>query len=170
MTLGSTVGQSMTTYLKLQLQNGVIVIALYIVGFALAGVPWWPLVGLLAGALNLVPVIGSVLALGLGLLVRSFNIHDWVPLLYVAGVWLVIQIIDGFVLGPRAAGRVGVNPFVSILITLAGGFLFGPIGMLLAVPVVAIVLAVRRARRTPFAEREIEIAPPLDHSVAPPKR
>ena len=106
------------------------------------------------------PVIGSVLALGLGLLVRSFGISDWVPLLYVAGVWLVIQIIDGFVLGPRAAGRVGVNPFLSILITLAGGFLFGPIGMLLAVPVVAIILAVRRARRSPLPD-------PQNESVAP---
>ena len=157
----------MTTYLKLQLQNALLVVAMYVVGFAVAGVPWWPLTGLLAGALNLIPVIGSVLALGLGLLVRSFGFSDWVPLLYVAGVWLVIQIIDGFVLGPRAAGRVGVNPFLSILITLAGGFLFGPIGMLLAVPVVAIILAVRRARRSRSSDPEIQIVPPPDRSVAP---
>jgi len=143
---------------------------MYIVGFAVAGVPWWPLTGLLAGVLNLVPVIGSVLALGLGLLARSFGISDWVPLLYVAGVWLVIQIIDGFVLGPRAAGRVGVNPFLSILITLAGGFLFGPIGMLLAVPVVAIILAVRRARRSPLAGQQSESVPPLNPTGVLPKR
>ncbi len=160
----------MTTYLKLQLQNAAVVVGMYIVGFAVAGVPWWALTGFLAGLLNLVPVIGSVLALGLGLLLRSFGISDWVPLLYVAGVWLVIQVIDGFVLGPRAAGRVGVNPFLSILITLAGGFLFGPIGMLLAVPVVAIILAVRRARRSPSSGPEIQTIPPPDRSVAPPRQ
>src|SRR5947209_4780927 len=138
MGVGSEVGRSLGGYAKAVAQNAVITILLYIIGFAVAGVPWWLLTGALCGSLNLIPSIGSLLALGLGLLVEFFATSDWMRLAAVGGVWLVIQIIDGFVLSPRAAGRSGVNPIASIFLVLIGGFMFGPIGMILAVPVAAV--------------------------------
>jgi predicted PurR-regulated permease PerM len=56
-------------------------------------------------------------------------------------------VIDGFFLSPRAARHAGVNPVLSILITIAAGFLFGPLGVILAVPVVAVILIISRAAR-----------------------
>jgi predicted PurR-regulated permease PerM len=141
------VARSLAAYLKAQIQNAVIVMGLYIIAFAITGVPWWVLTGFLCGLLNLVPSIGSILALGLALFAKWLVADDWLPLVYVGCAWLVIQIIDGFVLSPRAAGRAGVNPFLSILITLLAGLLLGPIGMLLAVPVVAVGLVIYRATR-----------------------
>jgi predicted PurR-regulated permease PerM len=67
------------------------------------------------------------------------------PLVWIGVVWLIIQTIDGFILTPRAAGRAGVNPFLAIAITIAAAFMFGPLGMLLAVPAVAVVLIILRA-------------------------
>ncbi len=149
MPAGTEIGRTLGAYLKAQAQNALIVIVLYVAAFAITGVPWWLLVGVLCGIINLLPHLGPVIALGLGLLVKWSATDDIWKLIYVLGAWLIIQIIDGFVLSPRAAGRAGVNPFLSILITLAAGLMFGPIGMLLAVPMVAIVLIVKRAVRRP---------------------
>jgi predicted PurR-regulated permease PerM len=147
MGVGPQIAGSLGAYLKAQIQNAGIVVCLYIAAFAVTGVPWWLLTGLLCGVLNVVPNLGPVLALSLALLLKWFAGGGWIEVAYTAGAWLAIQLIDGFFLSPRAAGRAGVNPFLSILITIAGAVLFGPIGMLLAVPVVAVALVVRRALR-----------------------
>jgi Predicted permease len=104
--------------------------------------------GALCGMLNLIPHFGSILALGLALLLQFLSKDGWEPLAYAGAVWLVIQIVDGFVLAPRAAARSGVSPFLSIFLVLIAGFVFGPLGMILAVPVAAVLLIVIRALRT----------------------
>lgn len=147
MAVAREVARSLGAWLKAQIQNALIVTGLYLAAWALTGVPWWPLTGLVCGAVNAVPHLGPVLALGLGLLAKSAITGDWVPLAWVAGAWMAIQLIDGFLLSPRAAGRAGVHPFLSILLTLAGGLMFGPLGMLLAVPVSAVAIIVTRAVR-----------------------
>ena len=147
MPLHREIGKSLGAYLKAQLQNALITVGLFIVGFAVTGVPWWPLTGFVCGIVDLIPPLGPLISLLLALYARWLTTDDWVHLAYVGAAWLVIQIIDGFVLSPRAAGRAGVNPFVSILITLAAGMMFGPIGMLFAVPVVAVILIVWKAAR-----------------------
>ena len=148
MSVAHDIVTSLGAWLKAQAQNAVIVTGLYIVAFAMAGVPWWLLVGFLSGLVNLVPHLGPILALAIPLPLVWIASYDWIRLAYVGGAWLAIQIIDGFFLSPRAAGRAGVNPFAAILITIAAGFLFGPIGLLVAVPVVAVVMIVVRALRS----------------------
>jgi predicted PurR-regulated permease PerM len=143
----SEILKSLGTYLKAQIRIATIVTGLYIIALAVTGVPWWLLTGLACGVLNILPHLGPVLALGLALFAKWCVTDDLLPLAYVMGAWVAIQIVDGFVLSPRAAGRAGVNPFLSILITLAGAVFFGPIGMLLAVPVTIVVLIVVRATR-----------------------
>jgi predicted PurR-regulated permease PerM len=148
MSVGYAIVSSLGAWLKAQAQNAVIVTGLYIVAFAMVGVPWWLLAGLLSGLVNLVPHLGPVLALAIPLPLIWIASYDWIRLAYVGGAWLAIQIVDGFFLSPRAAGRAGVNPFVAILITIVAGFLFGPVGLLVAVPVVAVVMVVVRALRS----------------------
>lgn len=143
----SKVLESLGTYLKAQIRIAAIVIGLYIVALAVTRVPWWLAVGLLCGLLNIVPHLGPVMALGLALFAKWCVTDDLLPLAYVMGAWVAIQIVEGFILSPRAASRAGVNPFLSILITLAGAVFFGPIGMLLAVPVTIVVLVILRAAR-----------------------
>jgi len=150
MSVASEIVTSLGTYLKAQAWNALLVTCLYTVGFAVAGVPWWLLFGIVSGALNLIPHLGPVLALAIPLFVQWIGSDGWTPLFWVFGAWIIIQIVDGFVLSPRAAGRAGVNPFLAIAITLGAGVAFGPLGMLLAVPVTIVALlvvrAVRRAR------------------------
>jgi len=153
MGVGSEIVESLGAYFKAQVWNAIIVVALYIAIFGATGVPWWLLTGLVAGLLNLVPHLGPLAALGLGLLVKWLSsTDDLMPLVWIGAGWLVIQTLDGFVLSPRAAGRAGVNPWLAIAITIGAAIVFGPVGMLLAVPVVAVGLviyrAVERGRRT----------------------
>ena len=148
MNTASRIGSSLGAYFRTLVQNAVISILLFIAGLAIAGVPWWFLTGFVCGIVNLIPHLGSVLALGLALLVTYLGTSDdWVRLAIVGGVWLVIQILEGFVLSPRAAGKAGVHPLLSIVLVFAAGLLFGPIGMLLAVPVTAVILIIWRASR-----------------------
>lgn len=139
------VASSLGEYLKAQAVNAVLVTGFYMLGFAVAGVPWWPLVGFLAGILNLIPHLGPLLALAVPLVVAWLGSDDWLPVFYAGGVWLLIQIVDGFILSPRAAGKAGVNPLVAIVVTMGAAFVFGPLGMLLAVPLLAVALIVWRA-------------------------
>jgi AI-2 transport protein TqsA len=148
MSVASEVVTALTEYLKAQVWNAGIVLALYIAGFALTGVPWWLLTGILAGLLNLIPHLGPLLALALPLLLKWLSTGGLMPLVWIGLLWLAIQTIDGFVLSPRAAGRAGVNPLLAIFITIVAAFAFGPLGMFLAVPVVAVTLIVLRAIRT----------------------
>ena len=67
--------------------------------------------------------------------------------MYAGGVWLVVQIVEGFVLSPRAAGRSGVHPVASIFLVLIAGIALGPVGAILAVPVVAVLLIIYRSWR-----------------------
>jgi predicted PurR-regulated permease PerM len=147
MSVPGRISGALTAYAKAVLRNALIVTLLYIVGFAIAGVPWWLLVGLICGALNVIPQIGSVIALGLVLLVQLFATHGWNGMIAAGAVWLAVQTVEGFVLSPHAAGRAGVNPLLSIALVLVAGIMFGPVGAILVVPVVAVLLIVWKATR-----------------------
>lgn len=149
MSVSRNVALSLSEYIKALIRNAFIVTLLYIVGFAIVGVPWWFFLGLLAGALNVIPWIGSVIALGIVLLVQLYAAEGWIGMVAAGAVWLVVQTIEGFVLSPHAAGRAGVNPFLSILLVLAAGLVLGPVGAILIVPVVAVALVIVRASRAP---------------------
>jgi len=147
MAVAKRIGSSLGAYIKASAQNALIVALLYSAGFALAGVPWWLFTGLVCGVLNAIPQIGGVLALAFVLLVELFFTDDWLGMAYAGGVWLAVQIIEGFVLSPRAAGRAGVHPIASIFIVLIAALVFGPIGAIVAIPAVAVLLIIWRAAR-----------------------
>jgi len=98
------------------------------------------LVGLIAGLLSFVPFIGFAVAFILALLlaVLQFNsLHDVIPVLIVFGVG---QVIESYLLTPYLVGdRIGLHPVIVILALLAGGQLFGFVGVLLALPISAAI-------------------------------
>jgi predicted PurR-regulated permease PerM len=113
---------------------------LYAVGFSVIGIDLAIGVGLLAGAMALVPYLGNIVALGtasvLCILKFGFDGH----LLAVLGWYVVVQNLEGFVLTPRIVGSsVGLHPAAVIVALLIGGDLFGFLGLLIAVPVAAVV-------------------------------
>jgi predicted PurR-regulated permease PerM len=114
------------------------------------------LVGAWVAATEIIPVIGAFLgaipAVGIALFVPD---GGFVPALIVAGLFLVAQQVEGNVLVPRIqGGSTGVHPLWVLFATLAGTALYGIIGAIFAVPIVAIVAeTLRYLRRTLVFER-----------------
>jgi predicted PurR-regulated permease PerM len=110
----------------------------YAAGLTLAGLDFGLVIGLLAGLLSFIPFVGAAVGLvgSVGLALVQFD--DWLRIAIVAGVFFVGQAVEGNFLTPRLVGdRVGLHPVWVIFALLAGGALFGFVGVLLAVPVAA---------------------------------
>ncbi|GAB6051427.1 AI-2E family transporter [Magnetospira thiophila] len=109
-------------------------------GLSLVGLEFGLLVGLLAGLISFVPYVGASIGLGTALTIALVQFSDMTPIVLVALVFGVGQILEGYVLTPKLVGeRVGLHPVWVIFALLAGGSLFGFTGMLLAVPTAAVI-------------------------------
>lgn len=98
------------------------------------------LVGLGAGAISFIPYVGAAtgLAVGIGIAAVQFGVSPMVVV--VAAVFIIGQVAESYVLTPRlVGGRIGLHPVWIIFALLAGGALFGFTGVLLAVPVAAVI-------------------------------
>jgi predicted PurR-regulated permease PerM len=137
-------------YVAGQLKVAAIVGLLYTIGFAIARVPAWFVIGPICGALNLVPIVGPLIALLLAAYITLFGDAELYNFMAVLVTFVVVQGIEGFYLTPKVLGRrVGLRPLPVFLAIAVGGFMFGPLGVVLAVPVLAIVAVFwRRARST----------------------
>lgn len=126
-------------YLRAQIVIAVIVTILYAIGFGIAQVPLWPLIAVVSGISTLVPRFGSLVPLVLVGLAMLFAQSDLTHLLIAFGTWVVVQAVEGFVLQPILLSKpLGLKAIPVFLALLAGGIFFGPIGFLLAVPVLAV--------------------------------
>jgi predicted PurR-regulated permease PerM len=113
--------------------------ALYAVGFAALGVPAWAGIAALAGLLNAVPYIGTALGLVLATLFTFLDGGEFWRLAGVVGVFAVVQAIEGYYLTPRILGaRLSLHPMAVVLGLLIGGKLYGLLGVILAIPTIAI--------------------------------
>ncbi len=114
----------------------------YAVGLTLAGLEFGLIIGLLAGALSFIPFIGAGIGglASIGLAIFQFGLADPVRIGIVAGIFILGQALEGNFLTPRLVGdRVGLHPVWVIFALLAGGVLAGFVGVLLAVPVAAVI-------------------------------
>jgi predicted PurR-regulated permease PerM len=122
-------------------QSGVCLIlgSYYAVGLTLAGLSFGLLIGVVSGLISFIPYVGSLTALVLSLCVATAQfIPDWSRILIVAGVVLFGQFIEGNVLAPKLVGHsVGLHPVWLMFALFAFGYLFGLVGLLLAVPLAA---------------------------------
>ena len=112
----------------------------YAVGLTLAGLDFGLIVGLLAGLLTFIPYAGSTfgLLLSVGLAFTQFDSLTRVGV--VAAIFVVGQVLEGNVLTPKlVGGSVGLHAVWVIFALLAGGVLFGFVGILIAVPATAVI-------------------------------
>jgi predicted PurR-regulated permease PerM len=111
-------------------------IGLYAVGLDLA-----ILIGMLAGLASIVPYLGFFVGIIAAAIAAMFQFQDPVYLGYVGIVFLIGQALEGWVLTPWLVGdKIGLHPVAVIFAVLAGGQLFGFVGILLALPLAAVVM------------------------------
>lgn len=114
--------------------------AFYAAALTACGVPLGVLVGFVIGLLNLVPFLSHVVGLPLALVLSWLDDQDPNRLLVVTGVFVVGQFVEGNFVTPRIVGQsLGLHAVVIMLAVLLGGTLFGFVGMLVAVPVTAVL-------------------------------
>lgn len=126
-------------FLRGQLLVMVVLGVLYGFGLSLVGLNLGILIGIVAGVLTFVPYLGPATVIVLGGIAVLVQFGDWQHLVGVLAVFGIGQVIESYWLTPKLVGdRIGLHPVVVIFAVLAGGQLFGFLGMLLALPVAAI--------------------------------
>jgi predicted PurR-regulated permease PerM len=109
------------------------------VAFWAIGLPYWLLVGVFAGIVEVVPIVGplvaGLVAIGVALPV-SWHLALWAGLIVLA-----VRLLEDYIVVPRVLGHaVGLSPLVVLIAVTALGVLLGPIYILLAVPVAAVIV------------------------------
>ncbi|GLQ47635.1 AI-2E family transporter [Dyella lipolytica] len=117
----------------------------YGVALTLIGISVGPLIGMVAGLLSFVPYLGFITGFAAAIIASLVQHGDWPHLLMVIGVFVVGQLLEGYVLVPRLVGeKIGLHPVAVIFAVLAGGYLFGFLGVLLALPAASVILVLLR--------------------------
>ena len=118
---------------------------IYSTGLWIAGIEFALLIGIAAGMISFVPYLGSIIGILIAGTVAFMQYHDTVHLMYVLAVFGTGQALEGMLLSPLLVGdRIGLHPVAVIFAVMAGGQLFGFVGVLLALPVAAVCLVLLR--------------------------
>jgi predicted PurR-regulated permease PerM len=118
---------------------------LYAIGLFAIGLDVGPLIGIVAGLISFVPYLGAITGVLMGAIAAFAQYHDWMHVVGVLVVFGVGHVIEGYVLVPRLVGeKIGLHPLAVIFAILAGGELFGFLGVLLALPVASVAMVVLR--------------------------
>ena len=135
-------------YIKGRFWVMLIMIALHVAGLLALGLQQAVLIGLLAGVSTLIPVIGNVIVLVLALLVALLQYDSVWPILGVAAVFGVAQVVEMAWAEPKLLGdSMDLHPFVVLLVLMLGGHMMGVLGAIIALPVTAILVALLETYR-----------------------
>lgn len=119
---------------------------LYAAGWTMLGLEYGLILGILAGILAFVPFVGPLFAVGMSLIIAIGQFGDnYLMIGAVFSVFLFVQAIEGMVLQPRFIGeRVGLHAVWVLLAVFAGGHVMGFVGVLIALPVAAVIAVLAR--------------------------
>jgi predicted PurR-regulated permease PerM len=132
-------GDVLNDYIRGQLLLGLVVGAATVIGLGLVGAPYWVLLGVLNGLTELIPILGPILGAIPGLIVAALQ-GDLTLFLKVLVVYIVVQLAENNLLVPKIQGdSVKLHPAIIILALVIGGEIGGLLGVIVAVPLTAIV-------------------------------
>lgn len=127
-----------SAFVRGQLLIGFVLTCLYMLGLGLLRVELWFLLAVISGFGSLIPYMGFIVGIVLSSIMALLTYGDFIHVLYVWGLYFVVQLLEGTLLAPRIIGnRVQISPLVIFLALIAGGKLAGFLGIFLAVPITA---------------------------------
>ncbi len=136
--IGALVNATYAKFLSGQCVEAFIIAILLFVVFTVCRLPYASLVGVLAGVLSFIPYIGSWIACLVGALLILI-ISPWKALLSIV-VYQMVQFLEGKLIYPRVVGSaVGLPPLYTMVAALLGGNLFGIVGIIFFIPLVAVI-------------------------------
>ncbi len=118
---------------------------IYSVGLSIVGLDLALLIGVIAGLVSFVPYLGFIIGIVAAGLASLLQFGDFTHLVYIVIVFGVGQAAEGMFLTPNLVGdKIGLHPVAVIFAVLAGGQLFGFVGVLIALPVAAVIMVLLR--------------------------
>lgn len=144
-TLGQECNEVVGAFLRGQLWVMAALAVIYGIGLWIVGLKLALLVAVIAGLASIVPYMGFAIGIFAAMLAGYFQFgFDW-PLLFILIVFAVGQVIETVVLTPILVGdKIGLHPVAVIFAIMAGGQLFGFMGVILALPVSAVIVVLLR--------------------------
>jgi len=150
--LASESDQVLSGFLRGQLTIMVVLAIIYCVGLSIMGLDLALPIGLLAGAVSFVPYLGFVTGIVAAGIAAFMQFHDVTMLVWVLAIFLAGQLLEAFVLTPWLIGdRLGLHPVAVIFSVMAGGQLFGLVGVMLALPAAAVLVVIFRHLQTGYS-------------------
>jgi len=132
------------------------------------GLNYGLVIGIGAGFLTFIPFVGATLAFAIAISLALFQFDTWLPVVLVAAVFGVGQVLESQVITPKLVGeRVGLHPVWVLFALFAGGTLFGFVGVLLAVPAAAAIGVLVRYAIEQYLESPLYLGP--DVKPPPPR-
>lgn len=131
------IDETLGRYIKGQIIVSSVVAVMTTIGLILIQIDYAIVIGIMAGMANIIPyfgpIIGAIPAIAIAAL-KSPTLIIWVII-----VFIIVQQIDSTIISPKIIGtNIGLHPVIVIISLIFGGELFGLVGMLLAIPIVAV--------------------------------
>ena len=150
-------------FLRGQLTVMLALATMYSIGLGLIGIEFALLIGMIAGLVSFIPYLGLIIGIIIASAAVLFQGYNGLDLVLVFVVFGLAQLVEALVLTPMLVGeRIGLHPVTVIFAVLAGGQLFGFFGILLALPVAAILAVILRHLHDSYKESNI-------YTIAKPK-
>lgn len=134
-----------------------ILAAFYAIGLTLTGLNFGFLIGLMTGVLSFIPYVGCLTGFLIAAVVAIAQFWpEWMPMAMVVLVFLIGQALEGYVLSPNLVGaKVGLHPVWMMFALIAFGYLFGFVGLLIAIPLAATIGVLIRFALRKYVESPI---------------
>lgn len=134
------IDRAMAGFIRGQLSVCLILGTIYSLGLYATGLHLGVVVGFVAGIISFIPYVGSITGFVTAITIALIQFNTPGPIIAVAGVFLFGQMLEGLYLTPKLVGdSVGLHPVWVMFALLAGGVILGFLGIMIAVPVAAII-------------------------------
>ena len=149
-------------FVKGQLLVMVLLGVVYAIGLQLIGLEVGLIIGMVAGLASIIPYLGFAVGIIAAVIATFFQFGlDWMQLVLVLVVFMVGQAVEGYILQPFLLGdKIGLSPVAVVFAVLAGAQLAGFLGMLIALPVAAVIVVLLRHVHEFYEKSYLYTAPP----------
>jgi predicted PurR-regulated permease PerM len=142
-------------YIRGRLAESIVLSALTIIGLRILSIKYYLVIGGIAGFANLIPYIGPVMIAIPAVVLAGYQ-HGMFHMVVTGILFGVLQIVDNAILVPLVVGKsVDLHPVVTIFVVFVGGQLLGFLGMIVAVPLTSILIAIFQALYKEFKSSSI---------------
>jgi predicted PurR-regulated permease PerM len=168
-TIGREIDEVLGSFIRGQLMVMLALGLTYALGLGLVGLDLAVIIGAGAGLLSIVPYLGTFVGVVAALIAAVFQFQDVLHPVLVLAVFAAGQSLEGMVFTPRLVGdRIGLHPVAVIFAVLAGGQLFGFLGILLALPVAAALNVLVRHLKERYHRSDLYTGQPEQNAVPQP--